>query len=77
MEGVEAALDFALSRWSEETHADYIDELADGLSKAIEAAGQDEEARATAITKFAEKLVTIEHGSAWMTELGEVLNEDE
>lgn len=69
MEGVKAAFDFALNKWSEEARADYIDELADGLSKALEAAGQDEEARATAITKFAEKLATIEHGSAWMTEL--------
>ena len=75
--GGAAAFDCALKKWSEEAHADYVEALSNELHASIETVGDNEMDRAAAIRNFAEKLAALEHGAAWMTELDEVLNEDD
>ena len=77
LRGVEAAFEFALSRWSEEARAEHANDLANELLSALADAGQNEAARAAALRHFVERIATVEHGAALMTELEESLIDDE
>lgn len=71
-----AATTRAMQTWNEEASAEYADKLAQELGMAIEAAGDDLAHRQSAIEDFTRKLVVIEHGGSWSTELETVFNED-
>jgi hypothetical protein len=77
MEGVTAAYNAALKKWEEESRADYVKKLTNDLLNTITKAGQSQPERAIAIKDFAEKLMVLEHGTAWRTELDDLLNEDQ
>lgn len=75
-EGNTSAFNEAMKQWQEEAREVRNEQLAKELVAAIEAAGDDETCRVTAITEFARKVVLIEHGGAWEQEMKLKLDED-
>jgi HNH endonuclease len=76
MEGVTSAFNRALEQWNSEANTDYAEALAKELGEKVEAAGEDESARAAAIDQFAEKVAAIELGVGWSENLSLTLDED-
>ncbi|WP_145144488.1 hypothetical protein [Roseomonas gilardii] len=71
-----AATNRAMSSWNAEARVDYAQQLSGELDAAIEAAGENEGSRATAIKRFATRLAVLEHGAAWVDELDKTFGED-
>ena len=76
MEGVTSAFNRALTQWNSEANTDYAEALAKELAEEVQAAGEDESARAAAIEQFAEKVAAIELGAGWSENLSLTLDED-
>jgi hypothetical protein len=74
--GIKAAFERALQKWSNESHTSYIEDLSSELMSILQESGSDESKRMDAIGKFVERMVTVEHGVAWATELGTLFDED-
>ena len=77
LSGFQAAFNNAMQKWSEEAHASYAEDLDMELRDRLDTVGDDEVKRDEAIRLFAEKIVRIEQGEAWITDLDTVLDEDE
>ncbi|MGU0962803.1 HNH endonuclease [Pseudomonas aeruginosa] len=76
MAQVKTAFDRIMQKWSTESSAQYVQDLTDELINAVSRAGDDEIKRQKVIDDFAAKLVLVECGEAWETDLDTVLNED-
>lgn len=71
-----AAANRVMERWSIESQEQYAQDLSDDLIRAVIDAGDDEAQRQSVIDDFAAKLVLVEWGEAWESDLGTLLDED-
>jgi hypothetical protein len=75
-DGVRDAMMTAHAKWSEESHAAYLEDLTDELMAELIAI-DDDVARDTVFANFATKLATIELGGKWQTDLSTDIRLDE
>lgn len=73
---VTVAANRAMERWKIESQEQYAQNLSDDLIRAVSDAGENESQRQKVIDDFAAKLVLVEWGESWETDLGSLLNED-
>ncbi len=67
--GVSSAMNAAAAQWSEESNAEYLNDLSDELMATLLAIGENNEKQAEAFATFAMKQAVIELGERWETDL--------
>jgi hypothetical protein len=73
---VKTAANKVMECWSIESKAQYAQDLSDELIRAVKVAGDNEAQRQKVIDDFAAKLVLVECGEVWESDLGTLLDED-